>query len=176
MAFFQIRNEQKDRNIPDSGEPALAYRLALLDKTNGLISFEYQLSKAIFIRSRVLFSQVNFNQVRTNGFMILQDAQFSHNKFRVTGRVALFDTDDYENRQYTFENNVLWTFSLPANSGQGMRYYLLGEYQFSGKLTGYFRFARTNYTDRESISSGLQAIPFPHQTETTILLRYMLHQ
>jgi hypothetical protein len=108
--------------------------------------------------------------------MILQDAQYSFNKFRFTGRIALFETDDYENRQYTFENNVLWTFSLPANSGQGMRYYILGQYQFNSQLTGYFRFSRTNYTDRETISSGLQAIPFPHQTETTFLLRYMLHR
>jgi hypothetical protein len=176
LAFFQIRNEKKDRNIPDSGEPGLVYRLARMNKTNGLISLEYQVSKALFIRSRVLFSSVEFDEVRTNGFMILQDAQYSFNKFRFTGRIALFDTDDYENRQYTFENNVLWTFSLPANSGQGMRYYLLGQYQFNSQLTGYFRFSRTNYTDRESISSGLQAIPFPHQTETTFLLRYMLHR
>jgi len=147
-----------------------------MNKTNGLISLEFQVSKALFIRSRVLFSSVEFNELRTNGFMILQDAQYSFNKFRLTGRIALFDTDDYENRQYTFENNVLWTFSLPANSGQGMRYYLLGQYQFTGQLTGYFRFSRTNYTDRESISSGLQEISFPHQTETTFLLRYMLHR
>jgi len=176
LAFFQIRNEKKDRNLPDSGEPGLVYRLATLSKTNGLISLEYQVSKVLFIRSRVLFSSVAFNESRTNGFMILQDARYSFNKFRFTGRIALFDTDDYDNRQYTFENNVLWTFSLPANSGQGMRYYLLGQYQFNSQLTGYFRFSRTNYTDREAISSGLQEIPFPHQTETTFLVRYMLHR
>lgn len=176
LAFFQIRNEKKDRNQADSGEPGLIYKLATLNKTNGLISLEYQVSKGLFIRSRVLFSSVEFNNIRTKGFMILQDAQYSFDKFRLTGRVALFDTDDYENRQYTFENNVLWTFSLPANFGQGMRYYLLGQYQFNSQLTGYLRFARTNYTDRESISSGLQEIPLPHQTETTFLVRYMLQR
>ena len=77
---------------------------------------------------------------------------------------------------YAFENNVLWTFSIPAFSGQGLRYYLIGQYDFSPRLTSYIRFARTSYTDRESISSGLQTIEGPKQTETTLLLRYMLHQ
>ncbi len=176
LAFFQIRNERKERNLSDSGEPALLYQLATINKTNGLVSLEYQVSKVLFIRSRILFSQVKFNGVTTKGFLLLQDVSYSFNKLRLTGRISLFDTDDYENRQYAYENNVLWTFSLPANSGQGMRYYMLGQYQITDQLTGYFRFARTNYTDRASIGSGLQTIPVPHQTETTLLLRYFLHR
>ena len=108
--------------------------------------------------------------------MILQDAQYSFSKFRITGRIALFDSDDYDTRLYAFENNVLWTFSIPAFAGQGMRYYLLGQYQVNSQLTAYFRFSRTSYTDRETISSGLQEIEGDRQTETTLLLRYMLHR
>lgn len=108
--------------------------------------------------------------------MILQDAQYSFYKFRLTGRVALFDTEDYDTRLYAFENNVLWTFSIPAFAGQGMRYYLLAQYKINSQITTYFRFSRTAYTDRESISSGLQEINGPRQTETTLLIRYMLHR
>jgi hypothetical protein len=108
--------------------------------------------------------------------MILQDVQYGFGAFRLTGRVGLFDASEYENRIYTFENNVLWTFSIPAYFGQGMRYYLVGQYQFNSQLTAYFRFARTNYTDREEISSGLQQISGPQQTESTFLIRYLLHR
>ena len=175
-AFFQIRKEQKERNIPDSGEPALNYSIQPIQKTNGLLSLEYQISKDLFIRSRVLFSKVDFNSKVTSGFMILQDVQYSFGAFRLTGRMALFDAEEYENRLYTFENNVLWTFSVPAYFGQGMRYYLVGQYQFNSQLTGYLRFARTSYTDREEISSGLQKISKPYQTESTFLIRYLLHR
>jgi len=175
-AFFQIRQEQKDRNLPDSGEPALNYRLETIQKINGLFSLEYQITKDLFIRSRVLFSSVDFNSRQTTGFMILQDVQYGFGAFRLTGRVGLFDASEYENRIYTFENNVLWTFSIPAYFGQGMRYYLVGQYQFNSQLTAYFRFARTNYTDREEISSGLQQISGPQQTESTFLIRYLLHR
>ncbi|MEP0713798.1 helix-hairpin-helix domain-containing protein [Algoriphagus sp.] len=175
-AFIQIREEQKDRNLSDSGAPSLPYQIQPLNKINGLLSLEYQVSKAFFFRSRILFSRVNYNSQKTSGFMILQDAQYNFSKFRVTGRIALFDTDDYDTRLYAFENNVLWTFSLPAFSGQGMRYYILAQYQITPQLTSYFRYSRTSYTDREVISSGLQEIDGPNQTETALLLRYMLHR
>lgn len=175
-AFVQIRQEKKDRNIADSGEPNLPYRVLPITKINGLLSLEYQVSKSVFLRSRILFSQVKFNSEKSNGFMMLQDVQFGQQRWRITSRIALFDTDNYDNRLYAFENNVLWTFSIPAFSGQGLRYYLIGQYDFGPRLTSYLRFARTSYTDRESISSGLQTIEGPQQTETTILFRYMLHR
>jgi hypothetical protein len=106
--------------------------------------------------------------------MILQDVQYGKDKWRLTGKLALFDAETYDNRLYAFENNVLWTFSIPAFSGQGMRYYLLGQYQITPKLTAYLRWSRTVFTDREVISSGLQTIEAPHQTDTALMLRYFL--
>jgi hypothetical protein len=123
-----------------------------------------------------MMSHVDFESKKTKGYMIFQDVQYGLEKWRITSRVALFDTENYENRLYAFENNVLWTFSIPALSGQGMRYYLVCQYGISPQLTAYFRFARTSYTDRETISSGLQMINGSQQTETTLLLRYMLHR
>lgn len=174
VAFIQIREEQKDRNLSDSGEPALPYLVKPVKKLNGLLSLETHLSKNLFLRSRILLSQVKIEEEVTHGFMVLQDVQYGQDKWRLTGRVALFDAETYDNRLYAFENNVLWTFSIPAFSGQGMRYYLLGQYQITPKLTAYLRFSRTTYTDREVISSGLQTIEGPHQTDTALMLRYFL--
>lgn len=175
-AYLQIREEKKDRNTPSGVDLYPSYLVLPIQKINGMLSLEYQVNPSFFFRSRVLFSQINFNNQRSNGFLILQDAQYGIGKARFTGRFALFDTDDYDNRQYAFENNVLWTFSIPAYYGQGMRFYLLSQYKFSSQLTVYFRFARTNYTDRETIGTGLQTINSPTQTESTLLLKYMLHR
>lgn len=119
-------------------------------------------------------SRLKIEGINTHGLMILQDVQYGKNKWRLTGRVALFDAETFDNRLFAFENNVLWTFSIPSFSGQGMRYYLLGQYQFTSKLTAYFRFSRTSYTDREVISSGLQTIDGPNQTDTALMIRYFL--
>lgn len=173
-AFAQIRQEQKDRNLSDTGESALPYYVQPVKKLNGLLSLESQLTRDLFLRSRILVSQVDIQGDITHGFMILQDIQYGKDKWRLTGRVALFDAETYDNRLYAFENNVLWTFSIPAFSGQGMRYYLLGQYQITPKLTAYLRFSRTSYTDRDEISSGLQAIDGSKQTDTALMIRYFL--
>lgn len=175
LTFIQLRTEQKERNLSDTGESALPYLVSPIKKSNGMLSLEYQLSKQVFIRSRILGSRVEFNSEKSYGFMVLQDFQYARDNWKFTTRFALFDTDNYDNRQYAFENNVLWAFSVPAFSGQGMRYYFLGQYKFNTQLTAYFRFARTSYSDRDQIGSGLQTIDSSHITETTFLIRYMLH-
>jgi hypothetical protein len=174
LAFIQIREEQKDRNLSDSGEPSLPYLVKPVNKINGLLSLETHVTKDFFLRSRILMSRVKIEDKISHGLMILQDVQYGRKNWRLTGRIALFDAETYDNRLYAFENNVLWTFSIPAFSGQGMRYYLLGQYQFTPKLTAYLRFARTSYTDREVISSGLQTIDGPNQTDTALMIRYFL--
>jgi hypothetical protein len=174
IAFIQIREEQKDRNLPDSGEPALPYLVKPINKINGLLSLEYHVSKNFFLRSRILTSRLKIEENITQGLMILQDVQYGQKKWRLTGRAALFDAETFDNRLFAFENNVLWTFSLPSFFGQGMRYYFLGQYQFTPKLTAYFRFSKTSYTDRDVISSGLQRIDGPNQTDTALMLRYFL--
>lgn len=174
-AFFQIREEQKERNKSNSGESSLPYLLVSIQKINATLGLENQISSKIFLRSRILWSQIKqADENKTSGLMLLQDVQFSHEKWKVTARVAVFDTESYDNRLYAFENNVIWTFSIPAFAGRGIRSYLLGQYQISPKLNAYLRFARTSYTDREVISSGLQAIDGNRQTETTFLIRYFL--
>lgn len=172
--FLQLRKEQKDRNMSDTGNPALPYLVQPIKKLNGMISLENQLSRHLFLRSRILVSSVKIQEETTHGFMILQDVDYGNANWRLTGRVAFFDTESYDNRLYAFENNVLWTFSIPAFSGQGMRYYVLGQYKITLKLTAYLRFSRTSYTDRDEISSGLQAIDSPKQTETALMIRYFL--
>ncbi|WP_243739614.1 ComEA family DNA-binding protein [Algoriphagus boseongensis] len=174
IAFVQLRQEEKARNLSDSGEPQLTYQILPIRKTNGLISLENQLTKQIFIRSRILWSQVEIQNQKTSGIMIYQDVQVEKGKWRWTGRIGLFDSETYDNRLYAFENNVLWTFSIPAFSGRGIRYYLLAQRQIGNRMTVYFRFSRTSYTDRETVSSGLQEINVPHQSDTAFLIRYAL--
>jgi hypothetical protein len=172
QTFVQIRFEEKERNLPDNGSPQLSYLIAPIKKFNGVWSLENQLTKKVFIRSRVLWSETTIQNQKSVGFMVFQDLKFDPGKWKITSRFAVFDSESYDSRIYTFENNVLWTFSIPAFTGKGIRYYLLTQYQFNEKLTAYLRFSRTNYTDREKIGSGLQTINHPHQSDTAILIRY----
>ena len=174
--FFQVREKTKRRNISVPVNLGAGYNLADGRKRNYVINLDMVVDKTWSIKSRVQFSNFDFNGSKTKGFAIIQDIRGQWNKWRLSSRIALFDTNDYENRQYIYERNVLWAFSLPNYSGQGIRYYLLGQYQVNKQLTFWARWARTSFTDRQTIGSGLQAIEGNRMNETTLQLRYQFNR
>ena len=72
----------------------------------------------------------------------------------MSGRIALIDTDDFENRQYFYERNVLYAFSNRSISGLGTRRYLLVQFKPNRKLTLWARYAQTRFQDTETLISG----------------------
>ena len=107
--------------------------------------------------------------------MLIQECSYSLGNWKFTARMALFDTDTFDNRLYGYEQNAVGTFAIPAFSGRGSRQYLLAQYQIHSRLTAYFRIAQTIYSDRKVISSGMQEISGPKQTDSVLLIRYALH-
>jgi len=176
LLFVQIREETKARNISEYPSFQSSYLLSHGNKWNYVFNLDYGIDKHWSIKSRVTSSTFSFNEKRTRGFAISQDVNVDFQKWRVSSRVALFDTDDWDNRQFIYERNVLWLFSIPALSGQGMRYYILGQYKLSSKLSVWTRFSRTIYTDREFIGTGLQRIEGFRQTETVLQMRYQFNR
>ena len=69
----------------------------------------------------------------------------------LTLRVQLFETDSYESRVFAFENDLLYSNSIPAFSGQGFRWYILGNVDLSkikrikikNNINFYLKFAQT---------------------------------
>ncbi len=176
LLFVQVREESKARNISQYEGFQSPYLLDQGKRYNYIFNLDYAINKHWSLKSRVQGSAFYFNQNKTTGFAISQDLNVDYQRWRISSRLVLFDTEDWDNRQYIYERNVLWLFSIPALSGQGMRYYLVGQYRISPKLTFWTRFARTMYTDREIIGTGLQQIQGNRITETTVQLRYQFNR
>ncbi len=101
----------------------------------------------------------------------MQDVQVTAGKLKVSTRFALFDTEDYDNRQYAYEKDVLYAFSLPAYNGRGTRQYLLLQYPLGPHLDLWLRYARTQLRDGDTIGSGLEEIHAPHKSEVKAQVR-----
>lgn len=176
LIFIQSRHESKSRNISEYPGFQSPYRLDQGLRNNYIFNLDQKLDRRWSIKSRLSASTFRFDGKVTKGFAISQDLNADFNRWRISSRIALFDTDDFDNRQFLYERNVLWLFSIPALHGQGMRYYLLGQYKLSKKLTFWLRWAQTMYTDRETIGSGLQQIQGSTLTETNFQLRYQFNR
>jgi hypothetical protein len=63
----------------------------------------------------------------TRGMLLLQDISYRFGKIplSVWFRYCIFKTDDWYSRLYTYENDLLYSFSIPALSGEGSRSYVM---------------------------------------------------
>jgi hypothetical protein len=88
-------------------------------------SFRFLLSDNLTFGSRIDFKVADPSGSR--GVLLLQDITYKFRKYPVAlwFRYCLFDTDTWDSRLYTYENDLLYSFSIPALSGQGSRSYIM---------------------------------------------------
>lgn len=149
--FIQAREEVKERNATGEGP---GYRVAEGHRTNFWLSGEFVASNTITLKGRIQASRYELAGQHTAGLAVVQEFTWKHRKFSITGRYALFDTDDYDNRQYVYEKDVWMATSLPAYEGSGLRTYVLVHYSISRHVDVWGRWARTWHNDRDEIGSG----------------------
>jgi hypothetical protein len=87
-------------------------------------------------------------------------------------RLQYFETDSYNSRLYAYEDDVLYSFSIPVLYGKGVRYYINAHYEFSKKLGLWCRFAQTIYKDQATVGTGLDQINGNKKTEVKLQAIY----
>ena len=106
--------------------------------------------------------------------MIYHDVKYKplFSKFSFTSRYIIFNTNEYDNRIYAYENDVLYGYSIPAYYGKGNKIYLVIKYNIIRNLDFWLRIAHTTYSDREVLKSGWDEINSNKMTELKLQLRY----
>ncbi len=167
--YYQLRFEENGKNQSDNHTnidfvvPTTKYNSSLnVESTMGLVSF----------RTRVQWSRYQQSNNPTNGFLLAQDLTLSIKTLKLSTRFALFDTEDYDNRQYNYEKDVLYAVSIPAYNGRGLRYTLMTQYKLGKKMDLWVRYARTSYFDKTVIGSGNEAIQGNKLTEVKFQVRF----
>ncbi|MEM6726242.1 MAG: helix-hairpin-helix domain-containing protein, partial [Bacteroidota bacterium] len=171
--YIRFRDEYRQRNRPnnDTNIDFLIWER----RTQLRINLAYIVSKGLEISNReemILFKEDDLPVSR--GFMIYQDliVKPPGTRLSFTGRFAIFDTDDFDSRIYAFENDILYSFSIPAFAYRGMRYYLNMRYRPTRKLSLEFRIAQTYLSNRDFFGSGLELIEGNTRTEIKMQAQY----
>lgn len=153
--FLQAREETKVRNSSTDNN---LYLTQPGTKRNYWINIDYKVASPITFKTRAQFSTYSIGGNTSGGMILLQDITWNSGKFTISGRYALFDTDDYDNRLYVYEKDVWMAFSFPAYYGIGVRNYLLFQYSISKNIDIWMRWAHVRFTDRTAIGSGSETI------------------
>ncbi|MEI7801171.1 MAG: hypothetical protein WCI97_00860 [Bacteroidota bacterium] len=167
---YRDKNKQVNNNDPESHIDYLIWQR----KQNLRFNLTYKVNQLISFQSRV--EAVRFKEGTgdyTKGVLFLQDINFKKSgvPLSVTARYSIFDTDSYDTRIYAFESDVLYSYSIPAFQGKGIRWYLLLRYTLNKHIDIWARFAQTSYLNQTTISSGMDAINSNHKSEVKVEMR-----
>jgi DNA uptake protein ComE-like DNA-binding protein len=168
---FQYQNKPINYNPDDLymnpvvGRPKQGWRTQL----------NYKVNTTITLRSRIELDWFDkHGKEPQNGFLVFTDVIYKPFSKSFSGNIRLsyFETDDYDSRIYSFENDVLYGYSIPAFFGKGYRYYLNARYKLNKKFSLWAKFAQTIYVDQTEIGSGLDLIKGNKKSEIKLEMKY----
>lgn len=171
-AYLQLRGQIKSEN----GTTLETNKTQVLagQSMQYLLNTQYTISSKLKGQTRVQHSSYNIGGNNTVGYAMIQDFNYSAANLSISTRMALFDTEGQKNRQYAYERDVLYAFSIPGYSGQGIRNYLLFSYRMTRQIDIWARIARTTFYDRNEIGTGLETIIGNKRTDVKFQIRYKM--
>jgi len=176
LLYVQYRARLKPLDLPSRlGRPVPLPGQQL--RHSLLVYCDVQPTPRLGLRTRLQASylRADDNLPWRSGFVLSQDATVQlARRVSLAARYAVFDTDDYDTRQYMFEQDVLYAISAPALYGQGTRAYALLQATLNKHFTIWLRYADTRYRHQATISSGLEEIKGNARSEVTAQVRYKL--
>jgi hypothetical protein len=136
-------------------------------RQNWRLHFTYALSPAFSFRSRVdMLWYDREGKTPGQGFLIFAEGSFkSASSLSANMRLQYFETDDFNSRIYAYENDVLFSYSIPAFFEKGLRYYGNINYDVTSKFSVWLRWAQTVYREKSAIGSGLDEIDGNRRSE-----------
>jgi hypothetical protein len=153
--YFRIRQRDKQTNTTNLG-PAIDY-LVPVQTRYYRFNIAYTILPSVKLKNRIELIDYKLDNNKTSkGYIVYQDVTYNKlgKPFSFTLRYALFQTDSYDARIYTYENDVPGSYSIPAFSGRGSRFYIMLDYNITRKIEVWVRYSQTYYDNTKVISPG----------------------
>jgi len=172
-AYLRITGNRKPIDVKGE-EPGINSTLSRT-LTRVRFHFDYPVGGLLSFQDRL---ELSFSKTQgeslLKGFLIYHDIIFKPLKvpISVIFRYAMFDTEGWDPRIYAYENDVLYSFSIPAYHDRGIRTYVNVRYTLNKHLDFWFKIADTYYPQEQMIGSGLDEINGKHKTDLRLQARF----
>ena len=172
---FGIRYKLEQKQDNDALDNAVNF-LQEVTKQSFRLDFSSKVNKFLTLRNRVELLEYQREAVKKEpGWMIYQDLIFDSMKSRFSGnlRLAYFNTHGFNSRIYAYENDVLYSYSIPAYQNNGLRFYCNGRYTFNRNIDFWIRYSISKYNNMDTIGSGNDEITGSKRSEIKVQFRYL---
>ncbi len=173
--YVKYKNENKPENSGTEESDLTRKLIKKLNKSNFRFHISYKITSELTLKNRFEYARYKKEGKNTEeGYMIYQDIGYKPEKLPLTlnFRYAIFNTDSYNPRIYAYENDILYGFSIPAYYYRGTRTYLTLKYTIADGIDMWLRYARTHFSNVETISSSLAEIDGKNKSEVKIQFRF----
>jgi hypothetical protein len=170
--YARVRRREKSRN--PSGSDVIIDFPVDETRTTCRLNADYKVSESVKFKTRAEWSWFENGNGVDKGFLMYQDIIYRpiQSPWAISMRYALFDSESYDARIYAYENDLLYVYSIPAYFSRGSRYYTMVKYKIRRGLDLWVRWSQWIYSDRTSISSGLNEIDGNTKSEIKLQLRW----
>ena len=168
----RLRLQQKEEN---SSGKNITGGLESVEKHNYRIELIYKASNSFSLRNRVEMTSYKKGLASKEfGFLGYQDVIYNPLSSRFSGNVrfAIFDTPGFNSRIYAYENDVLYSYSVPAYQGRGLRCYVNARFTPRRGVDLWARYALLSYSDQETVGSGYDMITGSKRSDFKLQLRF----
>lgn len=173
LSYVRFRQRITQKDYADEYEE-IRY-LNNIKQRNYRFEASYPVSASFSLKQRIeLVEYLPEFGIKETGYYIFNDVSYKalSSPLQLTWRYGLFETQGYNSRLYSYEKEVLYSYSIPALYNKGIRTYLMARYTVIKGLDVWLRVAATIYDNETQIGSALNMINNNHKTDVRIQLRY----
>ncbi|MBL7113770.1 MAG: helix-hairpin-helix domain-containing protein [Bacteroidales bacterium] len=171
-AYFRYTELHKPKNSPkdDFGISEMEYEVLSRPRFH----ITYPISDQFSFQNRLELVMYRLGDAPVHkGYEILHDVLYRpvSSPLSFSFRLAIFDTDSWHSRIYSYEHDLLYAFQVPSFHGQCMRTYLNMRYSVNKHLDIWAKIANSYYPNQNVIGSGLNEIEGKNKTDLRIQVR-----
>lgn len=171
--YTRYRSESKAIN--SNPAPLTLSPVIQQPKANWRTQLSYKINPSVTIRNRTEIVWFDKNRpAAEQGYLIYFDFIYKPMLRPFSGNVRLqyFDTEGYNSRLYAYENDVLYSFSIPVFYDKGYRYYININYDVNKRFSIWIKWAQSLNTNKNLIGTGLDEIRGTSKSEIKLQATY----
>ena len=135
--YFQHRYEQKYWDVTGT------FLTVPATKKTSILYFQHSIGFSITLKTRIQWGNYESNGIVSTGSLIAQDIIYKRRKYQLTLRWMFYDIKDYNARQYAYEPDVPYSFSIPAYTGKAIHPFIIIKYNLMNNIDCWFKIGLT---------------------------------
>lgn len=173
QVLFRYRFKQSERNMSGSSLPVApiisefrqGFRTQMIYSPSPQTQLKTNLEVAAYLTDSL--------QSNEFGYLLAQDINVNLQRvpLAVRFRFAIFDTKSWNSRIYSYESDMLYSFTVPAYYSSGTRLMLMLKYSPAKSVDIWLRYAQTYFSSISKVGSGADMINGNTRTVVKAMVR-----